>query len=176
MNFSSLSFRLSSKRNERTQGRKERAKEARENGRQEEVDQKERDGQKGNGQTLVTPGTNLLHSSNLHGKMYGLEVGPWAAAERVPYLCAISLTSSDEEFSETKHVFRETNQDLAECQRDLHMRIDSRVLKKVKMKCPAKLALPCTRQIVSANSGCGRLWMERILCDYGFRICRVCGP
>ena len=38
-------------------GRKERAKEARENVRQERVDQKERDGQKGNGQTLVTLGT-----------------------------------------------------------------------------------------------------------------------
>ena len=38
------------------------------------------------------------------------------AAEPVPYLCAISLKSSDEESSKPKRVFRETNQGLAECQ------------------------------------------------------------
>ena len=41
---------------------------------------------------------NSWHSSNWNCKTYGLEVDPWAAAEPVPYLCAISLKSSDEEW------------------------------------------------------------------------------
>ena len=35
------------------------------------------------------------HSSNWHGNTDCLEVDPWAAAELVPYLCAVSLKSSD---------------------------------------------------------------------------------
>ena len=99
---------------------------------------------------------NSWHSSNWHGKTYDLEVDPWAAAEPVPYLCAISLKSSDEEFSEPKHVFRERERDKPRSYhvpRNLHMRIDSRVLRKVKMNFPSKIALQCTRQMLSANSG-----------------------
>ena len=88
-------------------GRKETAKEAREIGRQEKVHQKERDGQKGNGQTLVTLGTTLgtvpigtakrMVSRWIHGQLLS------------QFLISVQsvLKSSDEEFSEPKHVFRE---------------------------------------------------------------------
>ena len=50
---------------------------------------------------------NSWHSSHWHGKTYGLDMDPWAAVEPVPYLCAVSLNSSEEEFSEPKRVSRE---------------------------------------------------------------------
>ena len=50
---------------------------------------------------------NSWHSSNWQSKTYGLEVDPWAAVELVPYLCAVSLNSSVDEFSEPKRVSRE---------------------------------------------------------------------
>ena len=56
---------------------------------------------------------NAWHHSNWHGKTYGLEVDPWTAVEPVPYLCAISLKSSCEEFSEPKHVSGDTHQNSA---------------------------------------------------------------
>ena len=47
---------------------------------------------------------NSWYHSNWHGKTYGLEVDPWAAVEPVPYLCAVSLKPSCEEFPAPKHV------------------------------------------------------------------------
>ena len=45
-----------------------------------------------------------MYHSNWHGKAYGLEVDPWTAVDPVPYLCAVSLKPSCEEFSEAQHV------------------------------------------------------------------------
>ena len=72
-------------------GRKEKGKEARETGRQERVDPKERDGPRENGQNPGHTWHSSWHHSNWHGKTYGLEVDPWTAVELVPYLCAVSL-------------------------------------------------------------------------------------
>ena len=47
--------------------------------------------------------------SNWHSKAYGLVVDPWSAGESVPYLCAVSLHSSCEDFSEPKRMSRGTN-------------------------------------------------------------------
>ena len=80
------------------------------------MDPKEKDGPKGNGQTLDTHGTIYWH-----GKTYGLEVDPWAAVEPVPYLCAVGLNSSDEEFSEPKRVSREKQTKNLPSTKDLHM-------------------------------------------------------
>ena len=66
------------------------------------VDQKERDGARETGQF---PWDRSWHHSNWYGKTYGLEV---AAVRPVPYLCAVSLNSSCEEFSEPKHMTRGT--------------------------------------------------------------------
>ena len=52
---------------------------------------------------------NFWYISHWHGKTYGLEVDPWSAVEPVPYLCAISLRSSCEEFSEPKRMSRGTH-------------------------------------------------------------------
>ena len=62
------------------------------------MDPRERDGPRDNGLTLVTR----------DGKTFGLEVDPWTAVETVPYLCAVSVNSSCEEFSEPKHMPRGT--------------------------------------------------------------------
>ena len=47
------------------------------------------------------------YNPHWHGKTYGLEVDPWSAVEPVPYLCAVSLSSNCEEFSEPKRTTRE---------------------------------------------------------------------
>ena len=73
------------------------------------MDLKERDGPKENGQTLVTRGTVLGTSHTGTEKTYGLEVDPWSAIEPVPYLCAVSLSSSCEEIFEPKRMTRETH-------------------------------------------------------------------
>ena len=52
---------------------------------------------------------NSWYSSNLHGKTYGLEVDAWTAVEPVPYLCAVSLNSSCEEFSKPSRVMSGTH-------------------------------------------------------------------
>ena len=52
---------------------------------------------------------NSWYPSNWHGKTNGLETDPWTAVEPVPYLCAVSLKSSCEEFSKPKRVTRETH-------------------------------------------------------------------
>ena len=67
-------------------------------GRQELVDPKERSGLKENGKNSGHLWDNSWYSSNWHGKTYGLEVDAWTAVEPVPYLCAVSLNSSFEEF------------------------------------------------------------------------------
>ena len=59
---------------------------------------------KENVQIHVIRATILGITPNWHGKTYGLEVDPWTAVERVPYLCAVSLKPSCEEFCEPKHV------------------------------------------------------------------------
>ena len=51
---------------------------------------------------------NSWYHSNWHGKAYGLELDPWSAVEPVLYLCAVSLNSSCEEFSEPKRMSRGT--------------------------------------------------------------------
>ena len=51
---------------------------------------------------------NSWHHSNWHGKTYGLEMDPWTAVEPVPLLCAVSLKSSCEDFSEAKRMSRGT--------------------------------------------------------------------
>ena len=81
----------------------------RETRRKKKVDLKERDGPKENGQTLVTRGTVLGTSHTGTEKSYGLEVDPWSAIEPVPYLCAVSLSSSCEEIFEPKRMTRETH-------------------------------------------------------------------
>ena len=48
-------------------------------------------------------------NSHSHGKTYGLEVDPWSAVELVPYLCAVSWSSSCDESSEPKRTTRETH-------------------------------------------------------------------
>ena len=48
------------------------------------------------------------HHSSWHGKTYGLVVDPWTAVEHVPNLCAVSLNSSCDEFSEPNHTSRGT--------------------------------------------------------------------
>ena len=69
------------------------------------MDPKERDGPWSNpGHTW----DSSWHKSKRHGTTYGLEVDPWTAVEPVPYLCAVSLNSSCEEFSEPKHMSRGT--------------------------------------------------------------------
>ena len=47
-------------------------------------------------------------NSHEHRKTYGLEVDPGSAAELVPCLCAVSLSSTCEEFSEPKRMSRGT--------------------------------------------------------------------
>ena len=47
---------------------------------------------------------NSWHHSTWQGKACGIEVDPGIAVEPVPYLCAISLKSSCEEFSEPKRL------------------------------------------------------------------------
>ena len=49
---------------------------------------------------------NPWHHSNWHDKTYGLEVDPWTAVEPVPYLCAVSLNPSCEDFSDSKRMSR----------------------------------------------------------------------
>ena len=49
------------------------------------------------------------YNPHWHGNTYGLEVDPWSAVEPVPHLCAVSLSSSCEEFSEPKRMTRETH-------------------------------------------------------------------
>ena len=72
----------------------QKGKEGRETGRKDKVDPKGKDGPKENGQTLGTRGTVLGTIHNGTEKTYGLEVDPWSAVEPVPYLCAVSLSSS----------------------------------------------------------------------------------
>ena len=50
--------------------------------------------------------SGYVWDSNWHGKTYGLEVDPVTAVEPLPYLCAVSLNSSCEEFSEPKRMAR----------------------------------------------------------------------
>ena len=52
---------------------------------------------------------NSWYPSNWHGKTYGLEADPWTAVEAVPYLCAVSLKSSCEEFCKPKRVMSGTH-------------------------------------------------------------------
>ena len=59
---------------------------------------------KGNGSHSRHTWDNSWHHSNWHGKTYGLEVNPWTAVEPVPYLCAVSLNGSCEDFSEPKRM------------------------------------------------------------------------
>ena len=66
-------------------------------------------GPKENGQNLGHTSDSSWHNSNWHGKTYGLEVDPWSAVEPVPYLCAVSLSSSCEEFSEPKRMTKGTH-------------------------------------------------------------------
>ena len=71
---------------------KRKGKEARETGRKEKVDAKGKDGPK-----WSNPGhtwDSSWYNPHWHGKTYGLEVDPWSAVEPVPYLCAVSLSSS----------------------------------------------------------------------------------
>ena len=49
------------------------------------------------------------YTPHWQGKTYGLEVDPWSAIEPVPYLCAVSLSSSCEEIFEPKRMTRETH-------------------------------------------------------------------
>ena len=51
---------------------------------------------------------NSWYQSNWHRKAYGLQVDPWSAVEPVPHLCAVSLYSSCEDFSEPKRMSRGT--------------------------------------------------------------------
>ena len=76
---------------------------ARETGRKQTVDPKGRAGPKENGQILVTRGTVLgtIHIGT--GKRTVL-MDPWSAVELVPFLCAVSFSSSHEEFSEPKRM------------------------------------------------------------------------
>ena len=58
---------------------------------------KERDGPK---EKWATPGhtwDSSWYNPHWHGNTYGLEVDPWSAVEPVPYLCAVSLSSSCED-------------------------------------------------------------------------------
>ena len=117
------------------------------------MDQKERDGQKGNGQTLVTPGTILgtvplgtakrMVSRWIHGQLLNLFL------ISVQSVCKPAMRSSP-----SRTVCSERDKPRS-CRvpRILHMRIDSRVLRKVKMNFLAKIAFQCTRQMLSANSG-----------------------
>ena len=65
------------------------------------MDPKERDGPRKICQNLVTRGKILV--------TYGFEVDPWTAVELVPYLCAVSLNSSCDDFSEPKGMSRGTH-------------------------------------------------------------------
>ena len=81
-------------------GRKEKVKEEKEIGRKEKEDTKEPKKRSNSGHTW----DNSWYHSNWHGMTYGLEVDPWAAVDPILYLCAVSLKSSCEEFTEPKHV------------------------------------------------------------------------
>ena len=90
-------------------GRKGKEKEARDTVR------KEKGGSQGNGWSKgkwSNPGhtwDSSWYNSQWHGKTFGLEVDPWSAVEPVPYLCAVSLCSSCEEFSEPKRMTKGTH-------------------------------------------------------------------
>ena len=51
---------------------------------------------------------SFRYNSHWHGKTHGLEVDPWSAVEPVPYLCAVSLDTSCDEFSGPKRMTRGT--------------------------------------------------------------------
>ena len=82
-------------------GRKEREKEEKEIGRKEKEDRKEREDQKENGRIQVTRGTilGIIPIGTARRMVLRLIRG-----RLVLYLCAVSLNSSCEEFSEPKHV------------------------------------------------------------------------
>ena len=77
--------------------------------------EKEKGGSKGKGWSKgkwSNPGhtwDSSWYNPHWHGKTYGLEVDPWSAVEPVPYLCAVSLSSSCEEIFEPKRMTRETH-------------------------------------------------------------------
>ena len=60
------------------------------------MDPKERDANPGHTSDIS------WHHANWLGQTYGLEVDPWTAVAVVPHLCAVSFSSSCEEFSEPK--------------------------------------------------------------------------
>ena len=99
------------------------------------MDPKERDGPKENGQTLVTRLTLL--GTTPHGKTYGVEVDPWTAVEPVLCLCAVSLNSSCEDFSELTRMSSGTH---------------TPKLRSLRVK-RVSVALQVTRQGFSVNNG-----------------------
>ena len=88
---------------------RKKVKEARETGRQEKVGPKERDGPREIGQILVTRGTILGTIPIGTAKLMVLRSIRGRLLNLFPYLCAVSLNSSCEDFSEPERMPRGTH-------------------------------------------------------------------